>query len=99
MNNYEELIQNSEKAILVDFYASWCAPCKSLSPILDELQKEYADRMEIVKIDVDENFQMAEKYCIQTVPTLMVFKNGNPIHTMRGFLPKVKITEMINSSI
>lgn len=98
MENFENII-SSERPVLVDFYATWCGPCKSLSPILDELQTEYADRMDIVKIDIEEHFQLAQKYSIQSVPTLMIFKNGTPISTIRGFVPKAKITEVMNSSL
>lgn len=99
MENIESQIQNSDRPVLVDFYATWCGPCKALSPIIDELKNEYQDRLDVLKVDIDENFQLAQKYSIQSIPTLIVFKNGVPFKTMKGFLPKNKINEMLNSAI
>lgn len=95
--NFNEII-NSEKPVLVDFYATWCGPCKTLSPVLDQMKETYLGKVEIVKIDIDENFELASKYDIRSVPTIMIFKNGEIIKTMKGFQGKAKVEEMLNST-
>jgi len=95
--NFNEII-NSEKPVLVDFYATWCGPCKTLSPVLDQMKETYLGKAEIVKIDIDENFELASKYNIRSVPTIMIFKNGEIIKTMNGFQGKAKVEEMLNST-
>ncbi|MDE6145956.1 MAG: thioredoxin [Muribaculaceae bacterium] len=75
MEDFEKLI-NSDKPTLVDFYATWCGPCKMQSPILEQLKTKVGDSANIIKIDVDRNEELAQKYRIQSVPTLIVFRNG-----------------------
>ena len=98
MQNFNELI-NSEQPVLVDFYATWCGPCKALSPILEQLKEEYDGKATILKIDVDENPNLASEYDIRSVPTLMVFKNGNLIQTVKGFPGKSKVEELLKDSL
>jgi len=75
MENFNEII-NGETVTLVDFYATWCGPCKMMHPVLEQLKEEMGDTLRIVKIDVDKNMELAGTYEIQSVPTLMIFKNG-----------------------
>ena len=98
MQNFNELI-NSEQPVLVDFYATWCGPCKALAPILEQLKNEYDGKATILKVDVDENPDLASQYDIRSVPTLMVFKNGNIIQTVKGFPGKAKVEDLLKSSL
>ncbi len=98
MQNFNELI-NSEQPVLVDFYATWCGPCKALAPILEQLKEQYNNQIQILKIDVDENPELASKYDIRSIPTLMTFRNGEILQTMKGFPGKAKVEDLIKSSL
>lgn len=86
----------SNKTILVDFYATWCGPCRMLSPILDEIRQEVGDDIVIGKVDVDECFDVARTYGVMSVPTLILFKNGEEEKRTIGLKPKQAILDMIN---
>ncbi|MEY8701724.1 thioredoxin [Francisella philomiragia] len=81
--NFDKLINSSAKPILVDFYADWCGPCKTLSPILDQLSKDYTGAV-IVKVNVDDNQSLAAKFGIRSIPTMIIFKAGQPVETLTG---------------
>ena len=85
--------------VLVDYWAEWCGPCKSIAPILDEVAKEYTGRLKIAKINVDENQQTPAKFGIRGIPTLMLFKNGNVEATRVGALSKSQLTAFLDSNI
>ena len=95
MNDFERTI--SEGIVLVDFYASWCGPCRMLGPVIEDLQRDLSD-LKIIKIDVDENQDLAMKYSVMSIPTLILFKDGNVIDKHQGFLPKEEIIEWINKN-
>lgn len=90
-------IINSEVAVLVDFFAEWCGPCKVQSPILKEIAAEMGDKIKIIKIDVDKNQQIAAQYNIQGVPTLMLFKNGNTLWRQSGVSSKNDLMQIIKN--
>lgn len=90
---FAETIGAADKPVLVDFTAAWCGPCKTISPILDELSVEQADKVQIVKIDVDENPQTTLRYDVMSMPTLLLFKDGEPVHRMIGARGKHHLLE------
>jgi len=98
-DNFKDGIINSNKPSLVDFYAEWCGPCKAIAPMISSLEEEYNGKINVVKIDVDSNPQLAIEYNIRSVPTLMFFKDGNIIDTIRGTAPKHKLQETLNSLV
>jgi thioredoxin 1 len=85
--------------VLVDYWAEWCGPCRMIAPILDEIAKEYAGRLSIAKLNVDENQQTPQKFGVRGIPTLMLFKNGNIEATKVGALSKSQLTAFIDSHI
>ncbi|MCK2236234.1 MULTISPECIES: thioredoxin [unclassified Crossiella] len=86
----EDVLQ-SEKPVLVDFWATWCGPCKMVAPVLDEIAGEHADKITIVKLDIDANPSTARDYQIMSVPTMMLFQGGKPVKTIVGAKPKAAI--------
>jgi thioredoxin 1 len=98
MASFSELI-NSDKPVLIDFYADWCGPCKTLSPIVQEVARELGEKVRVLKIDVDKNSAISNKYQIRGVPTLMIFKNGNLLWRQAGVLPKEAIISELNKHL
>lgn len=97
MNSFSDYI-NSDTPVLVDFYATWCGPCQLMHPILDEVKKEVGDKAKILKIDVDKNQEVAAKYQIRSVPTLMIFKNGQQVFKQSGVLQKNELVSLLNQN-
>jgi thioredoxin len=85
--SFEDLIASSEKPLLVDFYATWCGPCRMLAPILDQVQVLMRDKLQIVKIDTDRYPDLASHYEIHALPTLVLFKKGQPVERIEGVMP------------
>ena len=88
---FQEDVLNSEKTILVDFWAEWCGPCRAVGPILDQIAVEHADKIEVVKLNVDENPAIAQRYSILAIPTLNVFKDGEVVKQIKGAKPKAAL--------
>ena len=93
--NFEEEVLKSEKPVLVDFWASWCGPCKMIAPIFEELAEEYKDEVKIGKVNVDEQASLAAKFRVTSIPTLILFKNGEITKSSVGFCSKSELEEMI----
>ena len=89
--NFKEEVLESEKPVLIDFFATWCGPCKMMSPIIDEIAKEVGNDVKVGKVDVDENQELAIKYDIMSIPTIIIFKNGKVEKTFVGLRDKEEI--------
>ncbi len=98
-DNFEQEVIKSEQAVLVDFWAPWCGPCRMLGPVIDELAKDYNGKIKVGKLNVDENPKLAEKYKVMTIPTIAVFKNGSMIDKTIGARPKSEFTKLIEKYI
>lgn len=94
MSNFNSIIK-SEKPVLIDFFATWCGPCKMLGPILKEVKDSLGDRISILKIDVDKNQQIASQYQVRGVPTMILFQNGKQLWRQSGVLNKEEIIKII----
>jgi len=96
-SDFEEKVIKSEKPVLVDFYAPWCGPCQMLSPVIEELAKEVGDKAAIYKVNVDQEGDLANKFNVMSVPTIIVFKGGKPAHQANGTQSKEKLKKMLGA--
>ncbi len=96
---FEAEVLKEEKLTLVDFWATWCGPCRKLSPVIDELANEFEDKVKFVKIKADENLDTAQKYSISGVPCLLIFKNGEPVERIVNIVPKSIIINNLNKHL
>ena len=94
--NFNKEVLNSEKPVLVDFWATWCGPCKMIAPIISEIS-EFNNKVKVGKVNVDEEKELAIKYGISSIPTLVIFKDGKIAKTLIGFRPKEEIKEVLNN--
>jgi thioredoxin 1 len=97
-DNFAELLE-SEKLVIVDFWATWCGPCRMLTPILDEVEEEMPDEIQVVKVNVDDADEIAAQYRIMSIPTLLFFKNGELVDKTVGAMPKNVLVDKINANL
>ena len=96
---FEEVVLNSDKPVVVDFWAAWCGPCRMVGPIIDELATEYEGKAVVGKVDVDNHQQFAAKYGVRNIPTVLVFKGGEIVNRQVGVAPKNVYAEAINAAL
>ncbi|MFW5688770.1 MAG: thioredoxin [Spirochaetota bacterium] len=98
-SNFESEVTNSDIPVLIDFWAEWCMPCKMVAPVLEELSTEYAGKLKIGKLDVDSEGELAMKFSVQSIPTLMLFKGGEEVGRKVGAIPKPAIEELFREHV
>lgn len=97
VENFDESVKDG--VVLVDFYADWCGPCKMLAPVLEELAEDLEGKATVVKVNVDEQNELAAKYKVSSIPSLKVFKDGEVVEETMGFQPKPKLAELVNKAL
>ncbi|MEL7272207.1 MAG: thioredoxin [Pseudomonadota bacterium] len=98
-SNFDAEVLNSDTPVVVDFWAEWCGPCKMIAPSLEEISNEMADKVKIAKVDMDSNPDLAAKYGVRSIPTLLMFKDGEPTAIQVGALPKAQLSSWISKEV
>ena len=93
---FEQEVMKSETPVLVDFWAPWCGPCKQISPLIDEIAKDYAGKLKVAKVNTDENIRTAQDYSISSIPCLIIFKKGEAVEKLIGLMPKSSLANAID---
>lgn len=96
--NFRGTVEESNNVVVVDFFATWCGPCKMLAPVFDTLSEELTD-VDFVKVDIDQSLELAQKFGITTVPTMMIFKDGKVVDTLVGFMPKDNLKAKVQAHL
>ncbi len=97
--SFEKDVLTSQKPTLVDFWASWCAPCRAIAPVVEELAVSYGDKVNFVKINIDDNPSIPQQYGIRGIPTLILFQGGQPVDQVVGAAPKAKLEALVKKAI
>jgi thioredoxin 1 len=97
LDNFEDEVENSSLPVLVDFWAAWCGPCKMIAPIIDQLADEFDGKVKIAKINVDENRELSMRYKVMSIPTLLLFKDGEVVNQVIGARPKADLVKLLQS--
>lgn len=97
--DFSSVIAGSDKPVLVDFWASWCGPCRALGPVVEQIGEEMADRLAVYKVNVDDEPDLATQFRIVSIPTLILFKGGQPVHTMVGNMPKPDLVAELEANL
>ena len=95
-DNFESEVIRSDKPVLVDFWAEWCAPCHMVSPVVEEIGRDYADKLKVGKLNVDQNSKTASQYGIMSIPSLLFFKEGKVVEQIVGAVPKIHLKEKVD---
>jgi thioredoxin 1 len=94
--NFQNVVLQSKSPVVVDFWAQWCAPCLAAAPVLEELEKEYSGKIDFAKVNVDENGPLAARYGIAAIPTMLIFKGGQPVQQILGYKPKKELKKVLD---
>ena len=97
--NFDEEVIKSEQPVLVDFGAKWCGPCRKLSPVLDEIEETFSDKVKVAKVDADANRDLLKQYSVSGLPSLLIYKSGAPVERMSGLIPKSTIISNVEKYI
>jgi len=97
--NFKDLVLTSARPVLVDFWATWCGPCKAIAPVLEELERDYAGQLDVVKVNVDDSRETATQYGIRSIPTLVLIRDGQVLGTRVGALPKAQLKQFVDDLI
>jgi thioredoxin 1 len=96
---FQTKVLDSDTPVLVDFWATWCAPCKAIAPVLDQLADEYGGKFKVAKVDIDQNRAIAMKYNVRSIPTLVMIKGGEAIGSITGAVPKLRLAELVDRAL